>query len=339
MKQGRRTFLKASGVIGAAAVTGVPAFPAPAVAQSRNAGASSEVKGLTLCTLRRGARYGLGVRTEAGILDVVAAEQDFRMGVPTTIDAVFEGLRDNGALVRIVDKVQNSAGADRYMVAEQNAPFGPCVTRPEKIIGIGLNYRKHAAEVGQPVPKQPILFNKFNSALNNCGGTIAVSKIPAEQFDYEAELVIVIGRTANNVSEAEASNHIFGYATGNDFSARDLQRRSSQWMLGKTCDGFAPVGPWLVTADQVDGNNLRIGCKVNGEVRQDSSTSDMVFNCQQLVSYISKHMTLKPGDIIFTGTPEGVISGYPKDKQVWLKPGDRVVTSIEKLGELDFRLT
>ena len=110
-------------------------------------------------------------------------------------------------------------------------------------------------------------------------------------------------------------------------------------MLGKSLDGSGPIGPWLVTADQVDGDNLKIECRVNGEIRQSSNTSDMVFNCKQLVSYISKYMTLKPGDLIFTGTPEGVISGYPKDKQVWLKPGDKLVTSIEKLGDLTFTLT
>jgi 2-keto-4-pentenoate hydratase/2-oxohepta-3-ene-1,7-dioic acid hydratase in catechol pathway len=110
-------------------------------------------------------------------------------------------------------------------------------------------------------------------------------------------------------------------------------------MLGKSLDGSAPLGPWLVTADQVDGDNLKIECRVNGEVRQSSNTSDMVFNCKQLVSYTSRYFTLKPGDVIFTGTPEGVISGYPKDKQVWLKPGDKIVTSIEKLGDLSFTLT
>jgi len=213
------------------------------------------------------------------------------------------------------------------------------VTEPEKIVCIGLNYRRHAAETNNPVPKLPILFNKYNSALNCCGGTVAVSKEKAEQFDYEAELVIVIGRTARNVSEADAPKYIFGYATGNDFTARDLQSRSSQWMLGKTLDGSGLVGPWLVTADQVDGDNLKIECRVNGEVRQSSNTSDMVFNCKQLVSYISDYMTLQPGDIIFTGTPEGVIAGYPKEKQVWLKPGDRIVSSIEKLGDLHFTLT
>jgi 2-keto-4-pentenoate hydratase/2-oxohepta-3-ene-1,7-dioic acid hydratase in catechol pathway len=215
----------------------------------------------------------------------------------------------------------------------------PPIPDPEKIVCIGLNYRKHAAETGNPVPKQPILFNKYNTALNGHGGTIGVSEEDAQRFDYEAELVIVIGRRARNVSEADAPNYIFGYATGNDFTARDLQSRSSQWMLGKSLDGSAPLGPWLVTADQVDGDNLKIECRVNGEVRQSSNTSDMVFNCKQLVSYTSRYFTLKPGDIIFTGTPEGVISGYPKDKQVWLKPGDKIVTSIEKLGDLSFTLT
>ncbi len=181
-------------------------------------------------------------------------------------------------------------------------------------------------------------FNKFNTALNSHGGSITVSEEDAVKFDYEAELVIAIGRKARNVSEADALNHVFGYCTGNDFTARDLQSRTSQWMLGKSGDGYAPLGPWLVTADQVDGDNLKIECRVNGELRQSSSTADMVFNCRQLVSYCSKYMTLKPGDIIFTGTPEGVIAGKPKDKQVWLKAGDRIVTSIEKLGDLEFRL-
>jgi 2-keto-4-pentenoate hydratase/2-oxohepta-3-ene-1,7-dioic acid hydratase in catechol pathway len=250
---------------------------------------------------------------------------------------VLEGEGDMAALTRLIDKAR--AAGERFFVPENAAEFGPCVTDPEKIICIGLNYRKHAAETGNPVPPLPILFNKFNSALNHHGGTIAVSKEPAEKFDYEAELVIVIGREARNVSEEEAPNYIFGYATGNDFTARDLQSRTSQWMIGKSGDGWAPLGPWLVTADQVDGDNLKIELKVNGETRQSSNTSDMVFGCKKLVSYISKHMTLKPGDIIFTGTPEGVISGMPKDKQVWLKPGDKVTTSIEKLGELYFQLT
>lgn len=338
MNQDRRTFLKTTGLVAAAAAATLPAATeAAAQAPAQPSEAKELPKGMTFATLRRPDGYGLGLRTERGVLDVAAAERDFREGAPTTIDAVFKGQGDVNALRRLADKA--SASAERYFIAPDKAAFGPCVTSPEKIICIGLNYRKHAAETGNPVPKQPILFNKYNTALNGHGGTIGVSEEDAQRFDYEAELVIVIGRRARNVSEADAPNYIFGYATGNDFTARDLQSRSSQWMLGKSLDGSAPLGPWLVTADQVDGDNLKIECRVNGEVRQSSSTSDMVFNCKQLVSYTSRYFTLKPGDIIFTGTPEGVISGYPKDKQVWLKPGDKIVTSIEKLGDLSFTLT
>jgi 2-keto-4-pentenoate hydratase/2-oxohepta-3-ene-1,7-dioic acid hydratase in catechol pathway len=342
MDHDRRNFLKTSSLVGVAAMAGASlnaATPAAAQNGQRVSEPKDLPKGLTFATLRRPEGYGLALRTDRGVLDVVAAEQDLREGAPTTIDAVFKGQGDVNALKRLADKARASTSADRYFVAADKAAFGPCVTNPEKIICIGLNYRKHAAETGNPVPKQPILFNKYNTALNYHGGTINVTEEDAQKFDYEAELVIVIGRQARNVSEQDAGNYIFGYATGNDFTARDLQSRSTQWMLGKSLDGAAPVGPWLVTADLADGDNLKIECRVNGEVRQSSNTSDMVFNCKQLVSYISKYMTMKPGDIIFTGTPEGVISGYPKEKQVWLKPGDKLVTSIEKLGDLSFTLT
>jgi 2-keto-4-pentenoate hydratase/2-oxohepta-3-ene-1,7-dioic acid hydratase in catechol pathway len=296
-------------------------------------------RGLTLATLRKAGGYSLGLRTDRGILDVAAAEADFRENAPTTITAVLNGQGDAAGLRRLDAKARASANAPRYYVAEQSAQFGPCVTEPDKILCIGLNYRKHIAEMNAQVPKQPILFSKFNTALNHHDGVIKVSAEKGTNFDYEAELVIVIGRTGRNISEADALKYVFGYCTGNDFTARDLQSVSSQWMLGKSLDGSGPIGPWLVTADQVDGDNLAIECRVNGEVRQSSNTSDLVFGCRQLVSYISHHMTLKAGDIIFTGTPSGVISGYPKDKQVWLKPGDRIVTSIEKLGDLTFTLT
>ena len=336
----RRDFLKTAGLAGAATMSGAigviePTFAAAQAAPNTSGGLP---KSLTFATLRRPDGYGLGVKTERGILDVVAAEQDFRAHAPTTIDAALKGQGDLAGLSQLIDKASVSAAPDRYFIPVDKAQFGPCITNPEKILCVGLNYRRHAAEIGQPVPTVPVLFNKFNNALNHHGGTIAVSEEAAEKFDYEAELVIVIGRTARNVSEADALNYVFGYCTGNDFSARDLQFLTSQWMLGKTSDGFAPIGPWLVSADQVNPDNLKIGCKVNGEVRQDWTTSDMVFNCPQIISFCSKYMTLKPGDIIFTGTPQGVILGYPKDKQVWLKAGDHLVTSIEKLGDLEFKL-
>jgi len=338
MDHDRRTFLKTTGLAGAAAMTGAATLAVtPAQAQTTT---QAMARGLTLATLKRAdGGYGLGLRTDRGVLDVMAAEADFRENAPTTITAVLNRQGDASGLRRLADKARASAQAARYFVAEDKAQFGPCVTDPEKILCIGLNYRKHAAETGNPVPKQPILFNKFNTALNSHGGTIAVSKEKAEKFDYEAELVIVIGRTARNVSEADAPQYIFGYCTGNDFTARDLQSRSSQWMLGKTLDGSGVIGPWLVTSDLVDGDNLAISLTVNGQKRQSSNTSDMVFNCKQLVSYISDYMTLKPGDIIFTGTPEGVISGYPKGQAVWLKAGDKLVTSIDKLGDQHLTLT
>ena len=240
----------------------------------------------------------------------------------------------------LTELVERAVSSGKGLVDESKVEFGPCVTNPEKIICVGLNYAKHANETKSPLPQFPILFNKYNNALNHHLGTIRVSSIPARDFDYEAELVIVMGKRAANVSEGDAPSYVFGYCNGNDFSVRDLQMRTTQWMIVKTCDGFAPIGPYLVTADQVPNpNNLKIECSVNGEVWQSSNTNDMIFNCAQLVSYTSKLMTLEPGDIIFTGTPEGVIIGYPKEKRVWLKSGDEVTTTIEKLGELQFSLT
>ena len=341
MDHDRRTFLKTTALVGAATVAGATTVPvATSVAQTTTGGEPREMaRGMTFATLRKPDGYGLGLRTDRGILDVAAAEQEFRENAPTTITAVLKGERDMAGLRRLIDKARASANAARYFVAEAAAQFGPCVTEPEKIVCIGLNYRKHIAEMNAQVPKEPVLFSKFNTALNHHGGTIAVSKEKGKNFDYEAELVIVIGRTARNVSEADAPKYIFGYCTGNDFTARDLQARSSQWLLGKSLDGSGVIGPWLVTSDLADGDKLDISLTLNGEKRQGSNTADMVFNCKQLVSYISDYTTLKPGDLIFTGTPSGVISGFPPDKRVWLKPGDKVVTSIEKLGDLAFTLT
>jgi len=329
----RRTFLKSAGLTVGAGVLG-PSVALAAQSTSAPTIGGDLPKGMRLVTIKRGQEMSLGIKTDRGILDVKRAEAQLKQKAPTTIDEVFQ--RGGGqALQRLLDKAQNAG----VFLAEDKTEFGPCVTNPEKIICIGLNYRKHAAETGQPVPKFPILFNKYNTTLNGHRGVIRVSKEAAEQFDYEAELVIVMGKTARNVSEADALDHVMGYATGNDFTARDLQRVSSQWMLGKSLDGFAPLGPYLVTADLVgDPNALKIECRVNGEVRQSSNTGDMVVNCAGLIAYISKFFTLRPGDIIFSGTPEGVIAGYPKDRQVWLKAGDKLTTTIEKLGALEFSL-
>lgn len=299
------------------------------------AGAASAARALTLCTLAGPDGPSLGVRTEAGILDVARAARARRVRVPATPDDVVRG-EDLAGLTRLLAR---DARTGRFFVPEGDARFGPCITSPEKIVMMGFNYHRHVAEVRAEKPAFPVFFNKYNNALLGHGGTIRLPTGVAAKFDYEAELVLVIGREARDVPPAEALSYVWGYATGNDFSARDLQFKTSQFMLGKTSDGFAPLGPWLVPAQDVpDPQDLRIECRVNGELRQSSSTRDMIFSCAELVSYASRHFTLKPCDLLFTGTPEGVILGKPEAEQVWLAPGDRIATVVGDLGELRFDL-
>jgi len=296
-------------------------------------------RGMTFCTLSSRDGMTLGVRTAKGILDVAKASALFRVKAPLSIHSVIEGA-DCAPLAKLVDKALTDPRGKTVLVSEAKAKFGPAVPNPEKLLCVGLNYRQHAAETGSAIPPVPLLFNKFNNALAGHGSKVKLPTKVDHQFDYEVELVIVIGRTARDVSEADALKYVFGYANGNDLSARGLQRKTSQFMLGKIPDGFAPLGPWVVTADQIpDPNNLKIQTFVNGQIRQDLNTSDMIYDCRTIVSYCSRHLTLKPGDIIYTGTPQGVILGYPTDKQVWLKAGDRVTTVVEKLGELEVTLS
>jgi len=338
MDESRRGFLKSTAVAGVATATAVPQAGCAQMPASlaRRPATPTMARGLMLLNMRQGDAVTLGVKTDKGVLDVARAAASFKTTAPATTDDVVQyGDQGLGAVVARA----LSSGATDLFIDEARVAYAPAIMRPEKIVCVGLNYARHARETNNPIPKLPILFNKFNNTLNTHKGTVNVSGVPAEQFDYEAELVIVIGRRASNVSEADALSYVVGYATGNDFTARDLQSRSSQWMIGKTNNGFAPIGPYLVASDLVgDPNALKIECLVNGSVRQSSNTNDMVFNCAQIVSYTSKLFTLEPGDIIFTGTPEGVIAGYPKDKQVWLKAGDKLVTRIEKLGNLEFAL-
>jgi len=318
MKTNRRDFLKQTGLAGATVMAAGCATVSTPTAEGapRKREAGPMARNMTLLTLARSDGYSLGVKTSRGVLDVRRAAAAHGSGAPTTIDDLIRyGDGGLGALVSTA-----TAGADGSLFLEEGSVrHGPCVTNPQKIVCVGLNYARHARETNNPIPKLPILFNKFNNALNCHNGTVKVSAIPAANFDYESELVIVMGRRAANVSDTDALSHVFGYCNGNDFTARDLQSRSSQWMIGKTCDGFGLLGPYLLTADLCNPN-------------------DMVFNCAQIISYASKLMTLEPGDIIYTGTPEGVISGYPKEKQVWLKPGDKLTTTIGNLGTLRFEL-
>ncbi len=206
--------------------------------------------------------------------------------------------------------------------------------RPEKVLCIGRNYRAHAAETGSDVPTVPIVFNKFPSTLTASGAT--VPHPPAtEQLDYEGELVVVMGRRAFNVRAADALSYVAGYTVGNDLSARDLQNRTSQWLLGKSLPAFGPIGPVVVTRDELpDPAGLDLALYRNGERVQHASTDLMVFDVPTLIEYISHILPLRPGDVIFTGTPDGVILGKPVGERRWLQPGDRLEVTIERIGTL-----
>jgi 2-keto-4-pentenoate hydratase/2-oxohepta-3-ene-1,7-dioic acid hydratase in catechol pathway len=336
----RRNFLKgaASGV----GVTAALATSAASAAESRNSrytGVHKMPRDTKLVSIKNAdGSETLGVVTDKGVIDVRAASTKLRMRAPLTLDQLLqEG--DADGLEKLVAHAKSSGTG---LVDEASIKHGRLFAKPGKIVCVGLNYRQHAKEIGLQPPRVPPLFSKFNNSL--AGQNVVIELPPKDisfKFDYETELLIVIGKQARNVSEADALGCVAGYCTSNDFSARDLQMElpSAQWMIGKTLDNFAPIGPYFVSADMVgDPNQLKIETWVNGELRQSSSTSDFIFNTQQMIAYISKHWTLEPGDIIFTGTPQGVIAGYAKEKQVWLKAGDEVVSSIEKLGKLKFRL-
>ncbi|HEY5562691.1 MAG TPA: fumarylacetoacetate hydrolase family protein [Clostridiaceae bacterium] len=268
----------------------------------------------------------LGIKSEYGIIDVEKAGKEASLKVPSTIEEVI--LSGGKALLELAQLIKPNA-----LILKEDITYAPSVTKPEKIICVGLNYISHTSETNADIPTYPVLFSKFNNSLASHNQIISIPE-EAKKIDYEAELVIVIGKEASKVTKEEALSYVFGYTVGNDLSARDLQFRSSQWLLGKTCDNFAPIGPCVVTAEEIDPTNLNIECKVNGIVRQAGNTKDMIFDCATIVSYISECMTLKPGDIIFTGTPGGVILGYPEEKQQWLKSGDEIAVSIENIGTL-----
>ena len=213
----------------------------------------------------------------------------------------------------------------------------PPVPPPEKVFCIGLNYRDHAIETGAEIPTEPVVFSKFNTALIGSGDVIRLPKV-AERVDYEAELVVVIGRTAKHVAVGDSMDHVYGYCCGHDVSARDWQkgRPGGQWLLGKTFDTFAPIGPCVVSTSELpDPSNLRVQMHLNGEVVQDSTTSQLIFDIPTLVSHLSKIVTLKPGDLIFTGTPPGV--GAARKPPLFLKPGDECRVEIEGIGSLTNR--
>ncbi|MGE7906563.1 fumarylacetoacetate hydrolase family protein [Peribacillus sp. NPDC094092] len=208
----------------------------------------------------------------------------------------------------------------------------PPISKPEKIICVGLNYFDHCKETGMEPPESPVIFSKYANAITGHHDAIEIP-INSTAVDFEAELAFVIGREAKHVSEEEANDYIFGYTIMNDISARDLQFQDGQWSRGKTADTFAPFGPFIVTQDEVgDPHNLAISLELNGEIMQDSNTSNLIFTVPKILSFLSQTMTLMPGDLIATGTPPGV--GMGRNPKIWLKNGDRMNVSIEKIGTL-----
>jgi 2-keto-4-pentenoate hydratase/2-oxohepta-3-ene-1,7-dioic acid hydratase in catechol pathway len=220
---------------------------------------------------------------------------------------------------------------DTCPVVADHIRLGPPLSRPSKIVCVGLNYAKHAAESGMDVPQEPVLFFKASSAIVGPFDDIVIPK-GSTKTDWEVELAVVIGKKASYVNEKDAMNHVAGYVLHNDVSERAFQlEQSGQWVKGKSCDTFAPIGPYIATPDEIgDPNNLNLWLKLNGEEMQNSSTSDFIFNIQQVVSYISQYMTLLPGDIISTGTPFGVGLGLTPPR--YLKDGDVIELGIEGLG-------
>jgi acylpyruvate hydrolase len=220
-------------------------------------------------------------------------------------------------------------------IAIEDADFAPVVPNPGKIICVGLNYSEHAGEAHRELPSYPILFAKYTEALIGAHDDILIPAVSGK-VDWEAELTIVIGRHARYVSESQAPDHIAGYTVANDISIRDWQRRSTQFLQGKTFEHTTPVGPYLVSAEAIDVDNLRVQCTVDDEVVQDFSTAQMLFSPAYLVSYLSHVITLKPGDLILTGTGSGV--GVVKNPPQFVKPMSTVATEIENIGCLENRV-
>ncbi len=267
-------------------------------------------------------------------------QEEYRLILESSLDMLLraDGV---GALRKAIYALDKAVGGldyahSRYpdvVFDKENAPLLHPIIAPSKIIGIGLNYRDHCEEQNISPPERPAIFAKFPSALLRPRGIIQWQREITQQVDYEAELAVIMGRVARNVKAGEAYYYIFGYTAANDVTARDLQFAEKQWVRAKSLDTFAPLGPWVVTQDEIgDPMHLGIRSLVNGEIRQEGSTENMIFGVPQLIEYLSHSFTLLPGDIILTGTPAGV--GIFRDPPLLLHDGDTVTVEIEKIGTL-----
>jgi len=273
----------------------------------------------------------LGVKNKNGILDITESLKKFPVdNVPKTMDEIF---KDTDSLNNLEEYI-NKYGNNGVLRAEDDLEFESCVPNPGKIVGIGLNYYDYLKSANLIKPDYPRLFNKYSDAVVGHKGIVRIPS-NARQVDYEGELGVIIGLKARLVTSENAMKHVLGYCNVNDVSCRDFQDLTPSWLPGKACDTFAPLGPYLVTSDEVpDPHNLQLTTYLNGELRQNTSTSEMICKIPDLISYVSKFFTLMPGDVILTGSPDGMIICYPEDERVWLKEGDVLEVEVGNLGRL-----
>jgi acylpyruvate hydrolase len=282
----------------------------------------------------------IGVELESGILDIPDAASHFGRkyhvrghSFPTTMMDLLQWESGIEVVRQIVQRYKKTPAGERLMTRPlDSVTLEAPISRPGKIVALGKNYMDHVQETGSEASEFPVIFAKFPSSVIGPEDYIPIPKV-STKIDWEVELGVVIGKTCKNVAVKKSLDFVAGYTVINDISARDLQMNDEQWVRGKSLDGFCPMGPCIVTQDELgDASKLKMHTKVNGVVKQDSSTSNLMFNVPKIVSYLSKSFTLEPGDVIATGTPSGV--GFVREPPEYLKPGDQVELYIEKIGYL-----
>ncbi|XP_072027900.1 oxaloacetate tautomerase fahd2, mitochondrial-like [Amphiura filiformis] len=269
-------------------------------------------------------RVGVELSNGGDVVDISAADKS----IPTDMRSFLEGGES------AIEAAKKVVSAGSHIVKKENLKLQAPITNPEKVLCVGMNYKDHCLEQNAPIPKEPVFFNKFASSIVGPTDDIVYPGELTSELDWEVELTIVIGKTGKNIKESEAMQHVFGYTVAHDVSARDWQMKKNlkQWMLGKCMDTFCPLGPAIVTTDELsDPHKLGIRCRVNGKTVQDSSTDQLVFRSEALIAFISRFVTLKPGDIILTGTPPGV-GVFLKPEPVFLKRGDVVDVEVDEIG-------
>jgi acylpyruvate hydrolase len=299
---------------------------------------------MRLVTYFKDEKTSIGAELLEGVLDLPLAAAHFGIehhvheySFPVAMVDLLKWKDGISAVGELLEAYKQSAPDERpELIPEEELRFMAPISRPGKIIGLGLNYRDHAEETGESVPEFPPIFAKFSSSVTNPDDEIPIPKVTSK-LDWEVELGVVIGRTCKEVPEKEALKYVAGYTIINDVSARDLQKGDGQWIRGKSLDGLCPMGPCIVTTDELgDASNLRLQTKINGVIKQDSSTSYLLHNVPQVVSYLSQSFTLESGDVITTGTPSGV--GFARDPPEFLQDGDEMELFVEGIGYLRNRI-